>query len=523
MNDKFLEDLEAEWEANAPEVRFADIFKQAARQFKGCYTRYVNNYDSSEAKLRKIRESSDAGDREKQRYLTKQISNPDANGKDVTSFLIQPVQRVLRYRLLLTDLLEHTDPGHPDEEPVREALDKICELAKVRWTTRTNRAAGAAIYCALRSVALPVSSSARRLAGRAPPAACDSLLPRRSHGRRARAGRHSTRTSASPTTLRSCAPSSPNLSSLTRSRCVRSCSRTSASCSRRACWSRRASRTVSAARSSYSTIFSSTPLPLSKGAHLDRRATSQVPTPRLGSQVRVAILPGAQYPLLHCAFGAARAWDGRDPILCHYSMPSGICSSRTARGRVCSLVAYQDVLHAHPADAVGSCCVIRCLRKGTIKLHDGARVESLPKTEEMPHAFAIVEKGGKGYTWLAESAEEKADWYKAIGDAISAGKQQSGVGPSSRGAMLLDVPTKVRRHWSATATATPRAHRLPARTYACAHRQALAAASLPARCDATAGAVLLASLRGKPELERGAPNSARCLPLRSRSACASRR
>ena len=42
------------------------------------------------------------------------MTHPDAQGKDVTSFLIQPVQRVLRYRLLLADLLKHTPADDPD-------------------------------------------------------------------------------------------------------------------------------------------------------------------------------------------------------------------------------------------------------------------------------------------------------------------------------------------------------------------------------------------------------------------------
>ena len=69
--------------------------------------------------------------------------------------------------------------------------------------------------------------------------------------------------------------------------------------------------------------------------------------------------------------------------------------------------------------------------KGRIGLHDGARVESLPSTEESPYALAIVAKGGKGYTWLAESAEEKSEWVTAIKGAIALGKRAS-VGVSAR-------------------------------------------------------------------------------------------
>lgn len=52
--------------------------------------------------------------------------------------------------------------------------------------------------------------------------------------------------------------------------------------------------------------------------------------------------------------------------------------------------------------------------KGRIWLHDGARVALLPSTETAPHAFAVVARGGKGYTWLAESAAEQKEWFEAI-------------------------------------------------------------------------------------------------------------
>ena len=49
-------------------------------------------------------------------------THPDAGGLDVRSFLIMPVQRVPRYRMLLEDLLAHTDADHPEEPHLREAL-----------------------------------------------------------------------------------------------------------------------------------------------------------------------------------------------------------------------------------------------------------------------------------------------------------------------------------------------------------------------------------------------------------------
>ena len=73
-------------------------------------------------------------------------------------------------------------------------------------------------------------------------------------------------------------------------------------------------------------------------------------------------------------------------------------------------------------------------------LLDGARVESLPSTAEYPHAFAIVDKYGKGYTWVAESAMEKDEWFRAIDGVINAAKR--GTSASADHSLLADVATK---------------------------------------------------------------------------------
>jgi len=128
VNEAFLRELETELEARDgqwKQVQYGEIIKRAAKQFKGCYTRYVNNFDTAQEHLAKLKES----DKEKHRYLDVCKTHPDANGLDVRSFLIQPVQRVPRYRMLLDELLAHTEESHADEAPLREALDRVCEVA----------------------------------------------------------------------------------------------------------------------------------------------------------------------------------------------------------------------------------------------------------------------------------------------------------------------------------------------------------------------------------------------------------
>ena len=52
--------------------RFAPILNKAAKNFKGCYSRYLNNYDKAEAMLSSLRAESP----EKQRYLDIQHGHP---------------------------------------------------------------------------------------------------------------------------------------------------------------------------------------------------------------------------------------------------------------------------------------------------------------------------------------------------------------------------------------------------------------------------------------------------------------
>jgi len=141
LHTRFLERLEQE-EASG---HFGAILSGAAKDIKGCYTRYISNYAQAEAHISAL--ASKAPD--KHRYLEVCKSHPDAGGLDVRSFLIQPIQRVPRYRLLLEELIAHTEPGHPDEADLREALTRIREVAAfINEETRVS-----ATLCKLREVA----------------------------------------------------------------------------------------------------------------------------------------------------------------------------------------------------------------------------------------------------------------------------------------------------------------------------------------------------------------------------------
>ena len=290
VNEHFLQELEAElqlrqgrWE----DVQYGEIIKRGARQFKGCYTRYVTHYDAAEAHLQKLKES----DKDKHRYLEVCKTHPDAGGLDVRSFLIQPVQRVPRYRMLLEDLLKHTDADHADEAPLRESLSRVCE------------------------VAMHINEEKRHLDG------IEQM--RQLIGR------------------------------------------------------------------------------FANGAVLEKELVSyERRLLREGALAKVRMSKTQQRLVYLC-----------NDVLLYATRGKG---------------------------GVGRELVL----KGKIWLHDGARVVLHPSTESAPHAFAIVAKGGRGYTWLAESEAEQREWFDAIRDAIDdcrAGGARRGLGASRMASQILSL------------------------------------------------------------------------------------
>jgi hypothetical protein len=62
------------------------------------------------------------------------------NGLPFQAFLIQPIQRIPRYQMLLTDLVRHTPQEHPDYQNLNKALAKVWQLSpQIRTSMLTKR------------------------------------------------------------------------------------------------------------------------------------------------------------------------------------------------------------------------------------------------------------------------------------------------------------------------------------------------------------------------------------------------
>eukprot|EP01087_Luapelamoeba_hula_P024917 TRINITY_DN9653_c0_g2_i2.p1 TRINITY_DN9653_c0_g2~~TRINITY_DN9653_c0_g2_i2.p1 ORF type:complete len:549 (+),score=102.94 TRINITY_DN9653_c0_g2_i2:51-1697(+) len=92
--------------------------------FLKVYAVFVQNFTQSLAVLERVQKRKEVAN-----YFEECKRHPGGGSLDLPSFLIMPVQRIPRYNLLLTDMVKHTWPGHPDYENLRSATERISEIA----------------------------------------------------------------------------------------------------------------------------------------------------------------------------------------------------------------------------------------------------------------------------------------------------------------------------------------------------------------------------------------------------------
>ena len=86
------------------------------------YTTYANNFATSQATLRRLRRQDPF-----KKWLFDQRIRSDELG--LSDFLIKPVQRLLRYKLLLRDMQKLTDAFHEDYDELSLAILKLDVVA----------------------------------------------------------------------------------------------------------------------------------------------------------------------------------------------------------------------------------------------------------------------------------------------------------------------------------------------------------------------------------------------------------
>ncbi|XP_053123942.1 pleckstrin homology domain-containing family G member 2 isoform X2 [Hemicordylus capensis] len=118
FNSELLEDMERDPSARA----VAECFVQRSEEFD-IYTLYCMNYPNSVSVLRECMENDSLARFFRERQATLSHSLP------LETYLLKPVQRILKYHLLLQELAKHYDKSSPGYDAVEEASITMTAVA----------------------------------------------------------------------------------------------------------------------------------------------------------------------------------------------------------------------------------------------------------------------------------------------------------------------------------------------------------------------------------------------------------
>ncbi|KAK0188547.1 Dbl homology domain-containing protein [Armillaria mellea] len=109
------------------EDNVGDLFLKTIPEMERPYKLYISRQDTASSHLQSLPVTPALTAYHAQ---TRTIAASLSHAWDLHSMLIKPVQRLLKYPLLLTTILEETPDDHPDKENIRLARDAIQEVAQ---------------------------------------------------------------------------------------------------------------------------------------------------------------------------------------------------------------------------------------------------------------------------------------------------------------------------------------------------------------------------------------------------------
>ena len=127
ISEKFLSSLQPDGDSGMPGVvKVASSFLHHSSAMKSIYNQYCLNHDKAENLMNKYENSPDT--QKHLNYGLERIRN-DIACFNLESILIKPVQRILKYPLILNELLKSTDEDHCDKTDLREAVTLMSDIA----------------------------------------------------------------------------------------------------------------------------------------------------------------------------------------------------------------------------------------------------------------------------------------------------------------------------------------------------------------------------------------------------------
>ena len=95
-------------------------------QMEKVYSDYLKNHDAANKKLQVLQRNPKVAIWLKE---CRDWASDLTTAWDLDSLLVKPVQRILKYPLLLTELLDSTPPDHPDHTPLLSALEEVTNIS----------------------------------------------------------------------------------------------------------------------------------------------------------------------------------------------------------------------------------------------------------------------------------------------------------------------------------------------------------------------------------------------------------
>ncbi|ELR21174.1 PH domain containing protein [Acanthamoeba castellanii str. Neff] len=125
--------------------------------FLKLYSEYCSRYDKCTAELKKIFSSVIAT-----RWLENCLNNDACHNLNIYAFLIMPVQRIPRYKMLIDLLIKHTPPDHGDYENLLQAQKKIVDVAQWVDSYKSNNDMMAELSGKIVGMGVPLMQAGRK-------------------------------------------------------------------------------------------------------------------------------------------------------------------------------------------------------------------------------------------------------------------------------------------------------------------------------------------------------------------------
>ncbi|KAK7480904.1 hypothetical protein BaRGS_00027815, partial [Batillaria attramentaria] len=123
-NDFLLRELEERMQNWENEKRIGDLMKKNA-PFLKLYTAYIKNFDNAMSLINTWLEKST-----KFKAIIHEIQKmPECGSLSLQHHMLEPIQRVPRYELLLKDYIKHLPDDSPDRQDAQDALDLVTKAA----------------------------------------------------------------------------------------------------------------------------------------------------------------------------------------------------------------------------------------------------------------------------------------------------------------------------------------------------------------------------------------------------------